>query len=164
MSFQPEAAWRPGGFWIRLAALLIDGVILGAISAAIFGTGASLDNGWTVDAAPIAYHPPGPAAHGTNLLADWLYFAIFEASPWSATPGKKLLGMVVVDLEGRRIGFGRATLRYFAKILSMLILFIGFLMVAWSASKRGLHDRIAGTQVVRRVALNEQVVPPGALG
>jgi uncharacterized RDD family membrane protein YckC len=62
------------------------------------------------------------------------------------------LGIIVTDLEGRRIGFGRATGRYFAKILSALILGIGFLMVAFTQRKQGLHDMIAGTLVVRGTA------------
>jgi len=84
-----------------------------------------------------------------GLLIGWLYFAILESSPWQATLGKKALGLVVTDQLGQRIGFGRATGRYFAKILSALILLIGFIMVAFTERKQGLHDLIAGTFVVR---------------
>jgi uncharacterized RDD family membrane protein YckC len=59
------------------------------------------------------------------------------------------LGIRVTDLDGNRIGFGKATGRYFAKILSALILGIGFLMVAFTERKQGLHDMLAGTLVVR---------------
>ena len=59
------------------------------------------------------------------------------------------LGMKVTDLAGNRISFLRATGRYFAKIISALILFIGFIMVAFTEKKQGLHDMIAGTLVVR---------------
>ena len=59
------------------------------------------------------------------------------------------MGIIVTDLEGRRIGFGKATGRHFAKILSALILGIGFLMVAFTQRKQGLHDILAGTLVVK---------------
>jgi uncharacterized RDD family membrane protein YckC len=51
-------------------------------------------------------------------VLEWLYFAALESSAWQATVGKRTLGLQVTDLEGRRIGFGRATGRFFAKILS----------------------------------------------
>ena len=62
---------------------------------------------------------------------------------------KKALGLSVTDLSGNRIGFGRATGRYFAKILSGLILLIGFIMVAFTQRKQGLHDMLAGTLVYK---------------
>ena len=79
----------------------------------------------------------------------WLYYAVLTSSSWQATVGKKVLGLKVVDENGDRISFGRATGRYFAKIPSALILCIGFLMVAWTNRKRGLHDMIANTLVVK---------------
>lgn len=85
-----------------------------------------------------------------STLINWLYFALMESSGRQATLGKMALGIVVTDLNGDKIGFGRATGRYFAKILSGLILFIGFIMVAFTQKKQGLHDMIAGTLVVKR--------------
>jgi uncharacterized RDD family membrane protein YckC len=72
-----------------------------------------------------------------------------ESSPKQGTLGKMALGIVVTDMDSRRISFGRATGRYFAKILSGLILGIGFLMVAFTEKKQGLHDILAGTLVVK---------------
>jgi uncharacterized RDD family membrane protein YckC len=72
-----------------------------------------------------------------------------ESSAKQATVGKMALGIIVTDLEGRRLGFGRATGRYFAKILSALILGIGFLMAAFTERKQGLHDMVASTLVVK---------------
>ena len=54
------------------------------------------------------------------------------------------------DTEGHRISFGRASGRYFAKIVSTVILLIGFLMAGWTSRKQALHDLIAGTLVVHR--------------
>jgi uncharacterized RDD family membrane protein YckC len=120
-----------GGFWIRVVAALIDGVILAAASyflTRIIGPGASL----------------------VGIVGQWLYYAVMESSPSQGTIGKIVCGLAVTDTQGEPISFGRATGRYFAKILSTLILFIGFLMVGWTRQKRGLHDFVAGTLVVRR--------------
>jgi len=70
------------------------------------------------------------------------------SSGWQATVGKRALGMVVTGLDGRRISFARATGRHFAKYISALILFIGFIMAAFTAKKQALHDMIAETLVI----------------
>lgn len=85
----------------------------------------------------------------TGLLENWLYFTISESSAWQATLGKKLLGLRVTDAEGNRINFGKANARYWSKLLSGLILDIGFIMIAFTKKKQGLHDKIAGTFVVK---------------
>jgi uncharacterized RDD family membrane protein YckC len=74
-----------------------------------------------------------------------------ESSSWQATLGKKALGMEVTDMEGRRIGFGRATGRTFGKIISAFILYIGFLMAAFTEKKQALHDMIAGCLVIKKI-------------
>ena len=84
-----------------------------------------------------------------NLIIWWVYFAVLHSSVWQASVGKKVLGLKVTDLEGRRISFGRATGRYFAGILSALLLCVGYMMVGWTQKKQGLHDKIAGTYVVK---------------
>jgi uncharacterized RDD family membrane protein YckC len=87
------------------------------------------------------------AVAGTVL--QWVYFAVMESSAKQATLGKMALGLRVTNMEGHRITFGRATGRHFAKLLSTLILLIGFLMVAWTPKKQGLHDQIADTLVLK---------------
>jgi uncharacterized RDD family membrane protein YckC len=87
--------------------------------------------------------------YGLILPLNWLYFAIMESSGWQATLGKQALNLVVTGESGERIGFGRATGRYFAKILSLLTFLVGFFMVGWTQRKQGLHDLIAGTLVYR---------------
>jgi uncharacterized RDD family membrane protein YckC len=71
-----------------------------------------------------------------STIVSWLYYALMESSAKQATVGKMALGILVTDLEGSRIGFGRATGRYFAKILPALILGIGFLMAAFTQRKQ----------------------------
>jgi uncharacterized RDD family membrane protein YckC len=84
-----------------------------------------------------------------STLVNWLYAALLESSSHQATLGKMALGLKVTDLEGRRISFVRATGRHFAKILSGMVLFIGFIMVGFTRRKQGLHDMVAGTLVIR---------------
>ena len=78
-----------------------------------------------------------------------LYYALFIASGWQATPGKKLLGLHVIRADGQKIGFWRALGRYLAYFPSSLTLGLGFFMIGWSREKRALHDFICGTRVVR---------------
>ncbi len=85
-----------------------------------------------------------------GLVFDCVYFTCFESSPLQGTPGKRLLGMAVVDLAGNRLSLLRASARYGAKTLSAVVLFVGFLQIGFSRRKQGLHDVVAGTLVVRR--------------
>jgi uncharacterized RDD family membrane protein YckC len=73
-----------------------------------------------------------------------------ESSPQQATLGKMALGLKVTDLQGERLSFARATGRYFGKIVSSLILFVGFMMAGWTEKKQALHDIMAGTLVVKK--------------
>jgi len=125
------------GFWRRVAAVLIDGLILSVVLIPLSLVLRDPDQQTTI------YTP-------ISTVINWLYFALMESSDRQATLGKMALGIVVTDLDGNKIGFGRATGRYFAKILSGLILFIGFIMVAFTAKKQGLHDMIASTLVVKK--------------
>jgi len=81
------------------------------------------------------------------IFGSWLYEAFMLSSPYQATLGKMIFGMKVTDLNGNRISFARATGRHFAKWLSTLILWIGFIMVGFTDRKQGLHDMLAGTLV-----------------
>jgi uncharacterized RDD family membrane protein YckC len=139
-----------GGFWLRFVAYVIDTIVLNVAVYAL-GTvvgvaiGAALQGGNSETIAEIG----GLVGGVIGLIASWLYFAILESSSLQGTFGKKALGMIVTNDEGQPIGFGRATGRYFAKILSSIILLFGFFMIGWTDRKRGLHDMIAGTLVYR---------------
>jgi uncharacterized RDD family membrane protein YckC len=88
---------------------------------------------------------------GVKLVVAWLYVGGMEASSLQASIGKLALGLRVTDEAGNRIDFGRATLRHWSKLLSgPFTLGLGYLMIALSKKKQALHDRIAGTLVVRR--------------
>ncbi len=142
-----------GGFWRRVLAYIIDTIILsiagGIISGMFLGSAAGLSSLTGGSDQTAAFTGAMLGVQSVSFVINWLYFALLESSSMQGTLGKKALGMIVTDLDGQRIGFGRATGRYFAKILSTLIVFIGFLMVGFSARKQGLHDLIASTLVYK---------------
>jgi uncharacterized RDD family membrane protein YckC len=145
---------RYAGFWRRFWAFIIDGFVIGIVmmpfGLGLWGTIAALGAARRDSAETLAgIIAASMMVWMLRVLASWLYGALFESSAWQATPGKKLFGLRVTDLEGRRISFLRATGRAFGKWLSGLILCIGFIMVAFTEKKQGLHDLLAGT-VVRR--------------
>jgi uncharacterized RDD family membrane protein YckC len=135
------------GFWRRVAAVLLDGLIIGGVTAP-FTVGMSSGNRYSTTASSI------------STVVWWLYSALMESSAKQATLGKMALGIRVTDLDGNRIGFGKATGRHFAKILSALILGIGFLMAAFTEKKQALHDILAGTLVVLGPASQTSGVAP----
>ena len=97
----------------------------------------------------------GAGMRGSSLgllnFLIWLLYAVgFIASNLQATPGKLLVGVKVTDEAGGRVSVLRALGRELSKIISALILMIGYIMVAFTDRKRGLHDMIAGTQVIYR--------------
>lgn len=81
-------------------------------------------------------------------ILRWLYYAVLESSPTQATVGKIALGIKVTDMAGKRITFWQATGRQMCKLLSEIIFGLGYLMVAFTKKKQGLHDMIAGCLVV----------------
>jgi len=81
-------------------------------------------------------------------ILQWLYYALMESSAKQGTLGKMALGIIVTDMNGGRITFGRASGRYFGKILSGMILYIGFIMAGFTEKKQALHDILANCLVV----------------
>ena len=135
------------GFWRRLLALAIDGVLIGIVQTVIMIVFGNIMAGGTSEDAM------GGAALGMFLLifvGQWLYFAFMESSAKQGTLGKMMIGVVVTDTDGNRISFGRATGRYFGKIVSSIILMLGFIMAAATERKQALHDIMAGCLVIRK--------------
>jgi uncharacterized RDD family membrane protein YckC len=140
-----------GGFWIRVVAAIIDGIILRVAVSPIRMIFGGLGLAGTKSGVPhigLAF-----VGGGVTLIAlvfgSWLYEAFMESSSYQATLGKMIFGMKVTDLSGNRISFERATGRHFAKWLSGMILGIGYIMVGFTDRKQGLHDLLAGTLVRR---------------
>ncbi len=131
-----------GGFWIRLVAYIIDAILLSvafSVVAAIVGVSIWNPNLEDYD----------PTLNVVSFVIGWLYFTVLESSERGATVGKMAMGLRVVTSDGQRLSFLNATGRYFAKIISAIILFIGFIMIGFTDKKRGLHDMIAGTLVIK---------------
>ena len=163
--WQPAPVVAYAGFWLRLVARVLDFFIIvmplgivGSILALSTGIGTFLKNlsGQTPDeAVGQAVGVAVAIAMGIGVvlywLVEWLYFAGFESSSWQATPGKRVLNLVVTDLSGTRISFARATGRYFGKWVTGLIpVFIGYILAGITERKQALHDMIASTLVLRR--------------
>jgi len=132
------------GFWRRVAAYLIDGLLLGVVQALIALTVYAIapdDLQAQANFAPVV------------ILVGWAYFALLESSPAQATVGKLALGIYVTDRHGDPIDFRRASVRYWAKVISTATLMVGFLMAAFTPGKRALHDYFAGTLVLRRASV-----------
>lgn len=132
---------KPGeyaGFWIRVAAFIIDYIIVmvgiwivAFILADLFSGSPEIFTG----------------AYLLAIVGVVLYYALMESSEKQATFGKMAVGIKVGDQYGKRISFANALGRYFSKIISALTLYIGFMMVGWDDRKQGLHDKIADTYV-----------------
>jgi uncharacterized RDD family membrane protein YckC len=157
----PPATRAYAGFWLRLVAHLIDGLLLGAIGFAIVvpiilltGFGATM-RGFRPDRQPdpaiiAAFVSSLALMAAVSILGSWLYYAYFESSDWQGTVGKKALNLIVTDLNGNRVTFARASGRYFAKIISSLIpLGIGYILAGVTEKKQALHDMIASCLVLR---------------
>ena len=85
-----------------------------------------------------------------SIVANWLYHAMLDSSERQGTVGKRIMGLAVTGLDGQRISFGRASVRWICSVLlTSQTMLIGYLMVAFTERKRGLHDIIAGTLVVK---------------
>lgn len=133
-----------GGLWSRLAGFMIDTILL--ITGATFFYYLLTDNSKfdRLDVFIQLFILILP------IIICWLYFTLFESSRIQATLGKLAMGLAVIDYNGQRISFGKANGRFFAKVLSAIIVFGGFLMIAFNNKKQGLHDIIASTLVVKR--------------
>lgn len=138
-----------GGFWRRVAAKIIDSIIVGVVNAVIGGVlGGIAGATGNADNASVMLGV-NAIAQITGIVLTLLY-AIFFIRKYDATPGKMALGLKVFRPDGAKLSKGRITGRYFAEWLSSITLLIGYLMVAFDKEeRRALHDRIADTRVIR---------------
>ena len=126
-----EVIGRPAGFWIRLVAAIVDGLILSISAGIVFGIA-------------------GEAPSSFLNIAIGAAYSIIGWSVWSTTIGKRIFNLYVVRPDGSKVDAPRAVLRYVGTFLSLILLLIGYLMVAFRRDKRALHDLIADTYVVIR--------------
>jgi uncharacterized RDD family membrane protein YckC len=124
----------PVGFWTRLMAYNIDFLFYLGF-ALIFR---------------LIFQTPSPMYFclGSSIF---LFEIGFLLSPWAATPGRKKMNITIVDMQGNKLKPAKLILRTFAKVVSLLLLFMGFAIIAFREDKRGLHDMIAGSSVVHKM-------------
>jgi uncharacterized RDD family membrane protein YckC len=131
------------GFWIRLVAYLIDGIILWFLNlflAGILRLGAFLAK------------PSPTELELTSFILGMFIGIAYWVGFWTwrgQTPGKMALGLKIIRADGSPLSLGQAFLRYLGYIVSALILYIGFLWIAFDGRKQGIHDKIADTYVIR---------------
>jgi uncharacterized RDD family membrane protein YckC len=148
------------GFWKRFAAHLIDSIIMSvagflAILPILGLIGLGVGSAMSGDSeSMIGFIIAAIGAYLMAILAlmvaSWLYYALMETSVNQGTLGKMALGIKVTDLNGNRISFGKATGRYFGKILSSMIFMVGYIMAGFTEKKQALHDMMAGCLVVNK--------------
>jgi uncharacterized RDD family membrane protein YckC len=136
---RPYGDYIYGGFWERFIAAVIDGILLGAIQFGFsyFVLGSSILDGGNY------------TGSGVGLLIGLAYHTYFISSEKQATLGKQAMGLKVITTHGERLTPLNAAGRFFATYLSLLILCIGYLMIAFDSKKQALHDRLANTYVIR---------------
>lgn len=147
---QPYAQLNYAGFWIRVVAYVIDSIIvsiIGGVLGFVLGLIAGL-----VNPNAVADSQTNSVAVANYVVGFLLSFAYY-AGLWTlngATFGQRICGLRVVDdYTFQPIGPVKATIRYFAMWLSFALCFLGVLWVAFDSHKQGLHDKLAGTLVVR---------------
>jgi uncharacterized RDD family membrane protein YckC len=145
------------GFWLRLAAYLIDLTLIYIVEG-VLAVGVVLMGPREISIVGILVGLTNFALVSAALT--WAYFALFESSPMQGTVGKYALGIYVTDLHGDPIGFWRATARYWLKPLSSASLMAGWIMAAFTRRKQALHDLLAGTLVLSR---GDNLVPTPAV-
>ena len=145
---------RYAGFWIRVGAKIIDGIILWLVNT-IF----SLIAGFVVtmifwgSTETEAVHPGMFIFYGLMYILQICFnaaYATYFVGKYAATPGKMACGIKIITADGGKVTYLRAFARHFAEFLSGIILGIGYLMVAFDREKRALHDHICNTRVIKK--------------
>lgn len=140
-----QESYEYAGFWIRVAANIIDSILYAIITIPIFLMvfGSSY------------YTQPDPAAAFSplNVFLSYVLPIVIILLFWQkkqATPGKMLLSLKILDAQtGQPVSFSRLVIRYLGYIVSALVLLLGYIWVAFDAKKQGWHDKMARTVVVR---------------
>lgn len=151
------------GFWLRFVAYVIDALMCGLVVGvfvliliAIIGVGTLRGANETFNNPENFFATPAViflfvAIAFLGVFGTWLYYALLESSVHQGTLGKMALGLIVTDIEGKRVTFARASGRFFAKIITGLIpFFIGYIMAGFTQKKQALHDMIASCLVLKK--------------
>jgi uncharacterized RDD family membrane protein YckC len=144
------------GFWLRMFAALVDGFFVALIMLPILGgfiflfgvPDPNVPGSISASETMKAYPSAGLILRILMVVVGWLYFAYQESGKRQGTLGKRLLGLVVTDMNGQRISFARASGRHFGKILSQITFAIGYIMAGTTERKQALHDLVSSCLVV----------------
>jgi uncharacterized RDD family membrane protein YckC len=155
---QPYADQPNAGFWVRLSALMVDGLVLGVIQfifiylpfmAYLYNLGLfNVQDPEMIQGAMMSLAPIIIAVQGATLLLYVGYFVVLTAGKHQGTIGKRSMGIYVRKRDGGRIWFGSSVVRFVGYIISWIPFGLGYLMAAFQKQKLALHDIIAGTEVV----------------
>lgn len=152
---QPRADQPNAGFWVRLSALTVDGLLLWVIQfvfiylplmAYMYNTGV-----FTAPDPQMAAMAMAPIVMMVNAAVIVLYVGYFvglTAGKHQGTYGKRSMGIYVRKRDGGRVWIGHSLVRFIGYIISWIPLGLGYLMAAFGKRKLALHDLIAGTEVV----------------
>ncbi len=148
-----EAPLPYAGFILRFFAFLVDSVILGFIPFLLVIPEVMP----AIDLETVSTKQLIAMLVESSLLTylaffviHWLYFAIMESSKLQATLGKLMLGLKVSNIHGQRVTFLKSTARYVWRLLSVLTLFLGFVLAGFTSKKQTLHDLLAGCLVLKK--------------
>jgi uncharacterized RDD family membrane protein YckC len=136
--WSPHQSGPRAGFWARFAALFIDGIIIAILPIIVIAIGAGS-------------HSKGLVVFGylLYLVGYVAYFVYFEGGPAGQTPGKKMLGIRIIDFNnGGPIGHGRAFLRLIGRIIAGFFCYLGYLWMLWDKEKQCWQDKMANDVVV----------------
>jgi uncharacterized RDD family membrane protein YckC len=156
-----------GGFWRRFVAFSTDKLILATIGFVMFILG-SVAFGLGISPSDLAEEPENFFALGMQVMViyqaitiflDMAYFTYFHGTT-GQTPGKRLMGLRVVQDTGEALTLGSAFLRWVGYIISFVPFFMGFLWAGADRRKQGWHDKIAGTVVIDLYQVVEVEIPP----
>lgn len=162
----PSSTRAYAGFWLRFVAYAIDSILF----TFVFGVVIAIAIGFLgigffrtiIEGMNSRSGQPNPAVVAMfvstiltfvvcSLVVSWLYFAGMESSEHQGTLGKLALGLVVTDMNGQRVSFGRASGRFFSKMITGLVpLMLGYIMAGFTEKKQALHDMIASCLVLRK--------------
>jgi uncharacterized RDD family membrane protein YckC len=143
------------GLWIRLLALIIDGVILGVVIWVFFGLWPlAFGRGWLGGSAgaTISYGEADALYWTMTLLVPFLMVVAYFICFWGwrgQTPGKMVMKIKIVRFTGEKTGWGDAVMRFLGFIISVLFALIGHIWIAFDSRRQGWHDKIAETYVIR---------------
>ena len=145
--------FRYAGFWIRFAAKMLDGLIVGIpvmVLLFVAGAFAGASLGSNPNPPPAAVFATVGVQIGVQLLGTLLsaLYTIFCVAKYAATPGKMICGLKILNADGSKVSTAKAVGRFFAEMVSQMTCYIGYIIAAFDQEKRSLHDHICSTRVI----------------